>query len=122
MLALGLAGCVSDGGKLTPTGDAQVTVNMTAKRTSAGVKLANRVIVTLPPSMPTQIWKIIQADERFLQILSDTKPVTNGGESATAVFLAIRPGITRLRFVLVPVDAVREAVPADFHEITLKIE
>lgn len=122
VLVLSAAGCASGGGKLAPKGEAPVTLSSEEKRTQHGAKVANTVTITFPPCGAGSVWKTVQADARFVQVLNEATPAKVAGETQSISILALRPGGTRLRFVCVPADAGREAVPSDFHDLILRIE
>lgn len=117
-----LAGCVGNEGRLVPKGEAPVTLNSGEKRTQHGAKVANTVKITFPPCDAGSVWKVVQADTRFVQVLGESPPAKTAGETLSISVLALRQGVTRLRFVCVPADAGREATPSDFHDVILRIE
>ncbi len=120
--ALLAAGCVANDGKLTPKGEAPVTLSSQEKRTQHGAQVANTVKITFPPCDAGWVWKVVQADTRFVQVLGESPPAKTTGEVLSISVLALRQGVTRLRFVCVPADAGREATPSDFHDVLLRIE
>lgn len=121
-LILAAAGCASGDGKLTPKGEAPVTLSGEEKRTQHGAKVANMVKIIFPPCGAGSVWKTVQADTRFVQVLNEAVPAKVAGETLSISILALRQGGTRLRFVCVPANAGREAVPSDFHDLILRIE
>lgn len=120
--AFAVAGCVGNGGKLTPKGEAPVTLNAEEKRTQHGAKVANTVKITFPPCAAGSVWKVVQADTRFVHVMNEAMPAKTAGETLSISILALRSGVTRVRFVCVPADAGREAIPSDFHDVVLRIE
>lgn len=118
-----LAGCSSGGNSPTPTGEASISLSTTARRTVQTVKLDNVVIIALPPAnSTTHAWQIAQHDGRYLQQTSDVVPAAGKDDRATVTFIAARTGTTRLRFLLLPLAAGRQADPLDGHELVLTIQ
>ncbi len=119
-LLLVLSGCTTSN-KIVTQGDATVMFKPQSKRTEQSVELNNRVTVILPPTDPTHVWQIAFHDTRFLPQLSAPTPSKEPGGGISIAFFASRPGTTRLRFVLVPVNAGREAIPTDAHDVVLTV-
>lgn len=115
-------GCVGNEGRLTPKGEAPVSLSTEEKRTQHGAKVANTVKISFPPCEAGSVWRVVQADTRFVQVLSESTPAKTSGEVLTLTVLALRSGVTRLRFVCLPANAGREATPSDFHDLVLRIE
>ncbi len=105
-----------------PKGEAPVTLSAGEKRTQHGAKVANTVKISFPPCAAGSVWRVVQADTRFVHVLNEAIPAKTAGEVLSISVLALRPGATRLRFVCVPADAGREAIPSDFHDVLLRIE
>lgn len=125
VVAFGLSACSSRTEVVTPRGDVSVTLDASAKRTTHTVEVANRVHVTLPPADATHGWQISYHDARFLKQVTEVTPPKTPEGSATITFLAIKPTAgrtTRVRFVLLPVGAAREATPIDGHDLVLTIQ
>lgn len=119
-LLLALSGCASRE-KIQTEGEASILFKPGAKRTEQTVGLGNRITLTLPPTEPDQIWQIAFHDARFLvQLTGYTAPAETGG-GASIAFAATRPGTTRLRFVLLPKNAGREAIPSDAHDVVITV-
>ncbi len=123
-LWLALAGC----GTPTPpeikaVGSATVTVDATNRRTSARVALANEVTLVLPPANPAgYVWQISAHDSRFLKQRTEITADADPEKGSTVAFLALRLGLTRIRFVLVKSAGQREIDPVDFREVELTIQ
>ncbi len=105
-----------------PKGESPVTLSSEVKRTQHGAKVANTVKITFPPCDAGSVWRVVQADTRFVHVLNEAVPAKAAGETLSMSVLAVRQGVTRLRFVCVPADAGREAIPSDFHDVVLRIE
>lgn len=124
--ACGQFGCRSRTRPIQPQGDAAVVLSTTAKRTTHTAKVANRVIVTLPPvDLTTHEWQISAHDTRYLRQLTAFLPPKTPDDGATITFLALQatPGrSTRVRFVLLPAGTAREATPIDGHDLLLAIQ
>ena len=121
--ALTLVGCSTRSTKVEPLGESPVTLKANSKRTEHAAKLGHRVTITLPGGdHDTHVWKISYHDMRYLQQLTDITPTKAATTGATVSFVTARPGTTRLRFVLVPANAGREATPIDAHDLELTIK
>lgn len=121
LAALCLAGCITSRDP-APTGESALVLSSDATRTTLATKPGHRITLTLPvPRAADHAWQIAWHDPRYLRPLVTPAP---GGDTTGPVlrFLALRPGNTRLRFALLPVQAVREAIPADLQEVVLRIE
>lgn len=116
-------GCSSRVETIAPKGDSPVALSTTSKRTTHTAKFAERILVTLPPAdYSTHQWEISFHDARFTRQLSEFQSPPTEGAGATVAFLATRLGTTRIRFVLLPRGAQREATPIDGHDLVLTIE
>ncbi len=125
LLLLGLAfgGCASaPDDTLKPRGQADVVLDVAAKRTDQTVTFADLVTLRLPPAAPGLVWKIAVHDVRALRQTTAILPPAAPGAGQTVAFLAIRSGTTRLRFVLVPDTGDRVSDPVDTHDVVLTIK
>jgi hypothetical protein len=120
--ALAGAGCASRPAPLTPRGTATVKLDAKQKRSTFTVRNQHLLVVTLPPTEPTHHWTITYHDTRFLKLMSDVQPPPQPTEGANASFLALNPGRTRLRFVLLPSTNHRTVDPIDQQELILIIQ
>jgi hypothetical protein len=124
--ALLTCGCQSRPHEIQPKGEATAALATDGtKRTELQAKWANTIVITLPPHDPSHQWHIAQHDSRYLKQLTAVIPPTIAGSGPTISFLALQstPGRSiRVRFVLLPVNAGREAVPIDGHDLLIAIE
>ena len=119
LLAL-LPACRTGPAPIQTSGETTLALKPEGKRTEETVELGRRLTVTLPPGdTATHRWFIAQHDSRFLKQLT---PIAVDAGVTTVAFAVIRPGTTRMRFVLLPIDSLREAVPIDAHDLVLRIE
>jgi hypothetical protein len=123
LLGLALGGCASEpAAELKPRGQAAVILDPAGKRTDQTVTFADLVTLTLPPAAPGRTWKIAVHDVRSLRQTTAILPPAAPGDGQTVAFLAIRSGVTRLRFVLVPDTGDRVADPVDTRDVVLTIK
>ncbi len=123
LLGLALGGCASEPeGVVKPRGQAPVVLDPAAKRTEQTVTFADLVTLTLPPAAPGLVWKIAAHDVRILRQTTAILPPAAPGAGQTVAFVAIRSGVTRLRFVLVPDTGDRVADPVDTHDVVLSVK
>lgn len=121
--SIALGACSSGANTLTPTGEASISLSETPKRTTHAVKLGNLITIHLPPADgSTHAWHIAHHDGRYLKQTSEVVPPARADAAATITFIAARAGTTRLRFLLLPLAAGREADPIDVHELVLTIQ
>jgi hypothetical protein len=122
-LSLSCAGCVSAPPEVVITGRVTVTGDPTRRPNRARAGLANEVTVILPPAGPGgYVWRIAQHSADTLKQLTDIVPAKGGTGESTIAFLALRSGLTRLMFTLVPPAEQSEVEPAGLLEIHLTIE
>lgn len=123
-LCSALAGC----GTTKPTemkalGSVTVKVDASNRRTVAKMQFANEVTLVLPPAHPPgYVWQISAHDSRFLKQRTEITAAADPAKGSTVSFLALRMGVTRLRFVLVESAVKAETDPTDFREVELTIQ
>ena len=121
-VALALASCHSAPEPAQAAETTTIGLDAAGPRTTAAVEFGHQVKIQLPPAIPGHAWQIAAHDWRFLKQVSEPAP-SNAGDGAWSVsFLTQRTGTTRLRFVLAPATAGREAELADSREIVLTIQ
>ena len=121
---LTLAGCSTPkSAELKAVGSATVRVDPENRRTLAKVRLANDVTLVLPPANPPgYVWLIAAHDSRFLHQRTEIMTAADPAKGSTVTFIAVRLGVTRLRFVLVESAEKTETNPTDFREVELTIQ
>lgn len=84
-------------------------------------KPLTQVDLTLPAVPAGLAWQISFHDARYLK---QVQPLTPGaaGTGATVSFITLNAGRTRVRFLLLPTAAGREASPVDQQEIVMTIQ
>ena len=119
--AVGLVGCANGPAPIKPRGATAVKLDAAKKRTTIQAGLANLVTITMPPARPGYAWQISYHDSRYLKQQTDFTPAAAADAGPTISFLAIGPGNTRLRFVLVPAGTNQGVDPADQQELVFTI-
>jgi hypothetical protein len=121
-VALSGGGCASAPKAPQPIGKAVIKIDPDVRPTKATVQVANEVVVVLPPGRPGDTWRITQHNAVTLRQLTDIVPAPDGSGEFTISFMAMRSGLTRLLFALVPAASGTGVAPADMREIQLTIE
>ena len=123
-LGFALAGCgTPKPPEIKAVGSVTVIVDASNRRTLAKMPFANEVTLVLPPADPPgYVWQISAHDTRFLKQRTDIIAAADPAKGATVSFLAVRVGVTRLRFVLVVAAGKAETDPVDFREVELAIQ
>ena len=119
--AAGVTSCETPSGVIKPRGTVSVSLDGVKKRGSITVALANLLAITMPPVKPGLVWQISYHDPRYLKQHSNFTAPTSPETGSTVSFVALVPGATRLRFLLVPADAGRSVDPVDQQEIIVTI-
>jgi hypothetical protein len=117
------AGCVTRPPELKPVGKATVRASREVRPTRATVQMANEVTILLPaPNPPGYVWQIAQHDVNALKQLTGLVPAADPPGAMAISFLALRPGVTRVLFALVPPGPRPERESAEMQDIQLVIE
>lgn len=116
---LGVAGCGTPAIKATRT--MAVTMETETKTRTIDVKPLTQIDLTLPAVDANFVWQISFHDARYLQQVQPLKPGA-AGAGTTVSFIALSAGRTRVRFLLLPKSAGREASPVDQQEIVMTIQ
>ena len=110
----------------TARGESAIVISTGETRTRHTAEGGNRIVITLPSiERPNHGWQIASHDTRFLQQLTSFSTPDTARADAKGVmisFLALRAGMTRLQFVLLPMQSSREASVAAQHEVVLTLE
>lgn len=124
VLGFALAGCdTTQSTEIKALGSVTVKVDPLNRRTVAKMPFANEVTLVLPPAHPPgYVWQISAHDSRFLQQRTEITAAADPAKGSTVSFLALRMGVTRLRFVLVESAVKTETAPTDFREVELTIQ
>ena len=119
-----LAGCGTPRPpEIKAVGSVTVTVDASNRRTMARVPFASDVTLALPPAKPAgYVWQISAHDTRFLKQRTEITAAADPESGSTVSFLAVRAGVTRIRFVLVESAGRAETDPVDFREVELAIQ
>ncbi len=98
-----------------------VTMEAETKTRTIDLKPMTQLDLTLPAVEAGFVWQISFHDARYLQ---QVQPLTAGatGVGSTISFITVRVGRTRVRFLLLPMSAGREASPIDQQEIVMTIQ
>ncbi len=111
-------GCAS-GPAIKPEGQVAITLDGAKKAGALSMRVANLLVLTLPPGRDGHAWQIAFHNTTMLKLMS---PPQIGADGRTRVsFLALRGGGTRLKFLLVPANAAATAEPVDQQDIQLSI-
>lgn len=115
-------GCVSHPPELVPSGTATVKLDREHKVSAFAVKRLNLLVLTLPPTDAEHRWAISFHDTRYLKQMSEIQPAAPPDSGVSISFLALTPGRTRLRFLLLPIRKARSVDPIDQQEFVLTID
>ncbi len=111
-------GCAS-GPEFKPEGQVAITLDGVKKAGALSMRVANLLVLTLPPGREGHIWQIAFHNTSVLKLMS---PLQAGPDGLSRVsFLALRGGVTRLKFLLVPAVSGATAEPVDQQDIQLSI-
>ena len=122
-LVFGLLGCATRAPEIKAQGSLQVALSAEKKSTAASAQLFNLVTLTLPPPQARGYhWQISFHDARYLKQTTEIMPAGAAGAGPTISFIAVKPGRTRVRFMLVPVNSNRVVDPLDQQELVLTID
>ncbi len=116
------AACETQPRPPTPRGTVAVKLLSEKKVSELTISDEYMLVVTLPPSDAGHRWEISFHDFRYLQLLRDIHPPADPHAGATVTFMTRTPGRTRLRFVLLPLQASRSVDPIDQQELILTIQ
>ncbi len=119
--AAGFTSCETATKEIKPKGTVSVSLDGVKKRGAIRISLVNLLAITLPPAKPSLAWQISFHDPRFLKQHTDIMAPASPDQGATVSFIAVSPGATRLRFLLVPVSAGQSVDPVDQQEIMVTI-
>lgn len=119
VVVLGVTGCGTPAIKASRT--MAVTMEAETKTRTIEVKPMTQLDLTLPTVDAGFVWQISFHDARYLK---QVQPPTPGaaGVGSTVSFITLNPGRTRVRFLLLPKSAGREASPVDQQEIVMTIQ